>query len=146
MKKYKLICSVLICLFLFCGCSQKNEYTLEEILNGFNYTKIEEGIYEKDIQGYEYYFYFDDEIVEDNYFKIKLISYDDNIYYYYNKNEVIVNDCVFNESSNGCEEKSEYLNLVKFTLEQFLSDFRIDIDDLKILRSDVNNKIIQIND
>lgn len=145
MKKCKIILILLICLFVCNGCNQKNEYTMDEILTGFGYEENNEGIYERNIQNNKYYFYFDDNKFESNYFQIKLKSLDYDIYYYYNKDEIKINDCIFDQTaSDKCQEESKYIGLAKSTLNQFLSDFRVDAEQLKILKSEIKLKKIII--
>lgn len=145
MKKCKIILILVIFLFLCNGCKQKKEYTIDEILYGFGYAENNEGIYERNIQNNKYYFYFDDELFENNYFQIKLKSLEYDIYYYYNKDEVKINDCIFGKKPNDkCEEESKYIGMTKNTLNQFLLDFRFSIEQLKILKDEVKTKKIVI--
>lgn len=130
------------------GCHSRNDYMLDEILNGFSFKNNGNEFTLNLKDGSSYSFGFDNVDTNNNYFYNKINE--EEVYYYYNNNIIKTSDCQFEileKKYSNCSESEEKIIInTKNNFEFFLNEMKISQENLSVVSSDVKSKKINISD
>lgn len=143
MKKI-IIMFLSVCAIIITGCTEKKEFTLSQILEGFNFVN-NGNVYSLTLQDSTVYSYkFDEKDSKDNTFIVQMNERE--IIYYYFQDYIIVESCKYiistDQSLNCSDKDKENIKLIRFSFDTFNKEMKINEKDLNIPISDVNKKII----
>lgn len=133
-----------VCAIIITGCTEKKEFTLSQILEGFNFVN-NGNVYSLTLQDSTVYSYkFDEKDSKDNTFIVQMNERE--IIYYYFQDYIIVESCKYiistDQSLNCSDKDKENIKLIRFSFDTFNKEMKINEKDLNIPISDVNKKII----